>query len=177
MEQRHIGLMAAAVMLTFSACASYDDRPASSTPPPTTKQINRAEPTQPGPAVMGETRQTPSRTVTPRDPESAPPAPITPEPSQPRTSNNRGGDPVQACMDRIPKEATSGQRAMAEQGCTRDYSAFDVSPYASGTQGDTLQACVKRIPSDASAGQRMIAEESCQRDEGLRHELGLIPER
>lgn len=76
-------------------------------------------------------------------------------------------NPLQNCISRIPKDATPGQRSVAEQTCARDYGTAraDSQPVASGTEGDTLQACMNRIPRDASAGQRMIAESSCKRDE------------
>jgi hypothetical protein len=76
-------------------------------------------------------------------------------------------NPLQNCISRIPKDATPGQRSVAEQTCTRDYGTArtDSQQVASGTEGDTLQACMNRIPRDASAGQRMMAESSCKRDE------------
>ncbi len=76
-------------------------------------------------------------------------------------------NPLQTCIARIPKDATPGQRSVAEQTCTRDYGTArtDSQQVASGTEGDTLQTCMNRIPRDASAGQRMMAESSCKRDE------------
>lgn len=87
------------------------------------------------------------------------------------TAPSASSDPNQACLARIPKDATPGQRDMAERSCARDEAerkaALGVgSRAASGTEGDTLEACLARIPNDASAGQRMIAERSCHRDAG-----------
>ncbi|WP_447973103.1 hypothetical protein [Nitrospira sp. Kam-Ns4a] len=90
-------------------------------------------------------------------------------------------DSLEACLARIPADATPGQRAVAEDRCKRDQAARNAvvgagtaaatSAAASGTAGDTLDACLARIPKDASAGQRMIAEQSCQRDEAVRKGL------
>lgn len=89
-------------------------------------------------------------------------------------------DPYQACLARIPKDATPGQRAVAEQSCARDFAANpgtpgNNQPRAAGAQDDTLEACLSRIPSDASPGQRMIAEQSCQRDEEARRGVRAVP--
>ncbi len=82
-------------------------------------------------------------------------------------------DPYQACLARIPKDATPGQRDLATRSCARDEeerkAALGVgSRSASGHAGDSLQACLARIPKDASSGQRMIAERTCERDEAER---------
>ena len=85
---------------------------------------------------------------------------------------------AEACIAAIPKDATAGQRSLAEQTCQRDAAAREAvvqagtaaatSAAASGTSGDSLAACMARIPKDASAGQRMLAEGSCKRDEAAR---------
>lgn len=82
-------------------------------------------------------------------------------------------DPYQACLARIPKDATPGQRDLATRSCARDEEARKAalgvgSRSASGHAGDSLQACLARIPKDASSGQRMIAERTCERDEAER---------
>jgi hypothetical protein len=85
---------------------------------------------------------------------------------------------LQACIARIPTDATPGQRSLAEQSCQRAFGTAaraENEPPASGAEGDTLQACMSRIPRDASAGQRMIAEESCKRDEAARRSVNLVP--
>ncbi len=108
-----------------------------------------------------------------------------------RTPSVSGGAPagtadgLDACLAAIPKDATAGQRTLAEQTCNRNASArasvvgagtaAATSAYASGTAGDTLAACMARIPKDASAGQRMVAEGSCKRDEGGRQAIAAIP--
>ncbi|BCA54587.1 hypothetical protein W02_17270 [Nitrospira sp. KM1] len=40
--------------------------------------------------------------------------------SNDRAASGTQGDTLDACMARIPKDATSGQRMMAEQSCNRD---------------------------------------------------------
>ncbi len=92
---------------------------------------------------------------------------------------------LQACLSHIPKDATRGQRAVAERTCQRDEAvrkavvkpgtAAETSIVASGTQGDTLQTCLARIPKNATAGQRMVAERTCQRDEANRKEILVTP--
>ncbi|WP_447979848.1 hypothetical protein [Candidatus Nitrospira bockiana] len=84
------------------------------------------------------------------------------------SGTNAAADPLQACLNSIPKDATAGQRSVAEQTCRRDFGQQDARPVASGTPGDTLEACMARIPKDATPGQRMVAEESCRRDEEAR---------
>jgi hypothetical protein len=90
-------------------------------------------------------------------------------------------DYLQDCMTRIPKDATSGQREVAERTCARDLSEGTTTSRgegaSSGTQGDTLQACMARIPKDASSGQKMIAEQSCERDEANRRSVQAVPGR
>ncbi len=86
--------------------------------------------------------------------------------------------PKASQLPTIPKDATAGQRSLAEQTCQRDAAAREAvvqagtaaatSAAASGTSGDSLAACMARIPKDASAGQRMLAEGSCERDEAAR---------
>ncbi len=89
------------------------------------------------------------------------------------------GDMLQACLSRIPKDASPGQRMVAEESCKAEainrggITTTTSARAASGTPGDTLQACLDRIPKDASAGQRMIAEESCKRDEANRQAINL----
>jgi hypothetical protein len=89
------------------------------------------------------------------------------------------GDMLQACLSRIPKDASPGQRMVAEESCKAEainrggIVTTTSSRAASGTAGDTLQACLDRIPKDASPGQRMIAEESCKRDEANRQAINL----
>lgn len=94
----------------------------------------------------------------------------------------RAGDSLDACLARIPKDASAGQRMVAEQSCQRDQAARNTlggaaasSAAASGTADDSLKACLARIPQDASAGQRMIAEQSCERDEAVRKSLQRVP--
>jgi hypothetical protein len=91
------------------------------------------------------------------------------------------GDYLQDCMARIPKDATLGQREIAERTCARDLADRTTTSRgegaSSGTQGDTLQACLARIPKDASSGQRMIAEQSCDRDEANRRSVQAVPGR
>lgn len=117
-------------------------------------------------------------------PESGPPAAVgTGAPSPAAVP----ADLLQACLARIPADATPGQRAIAEQRCAREDAEWKAvmgaatpaaqSSAASGTQGDTLQACLARIPKEASAGQRMIAERSCERDEEARKEVERVPGR
>ena len=89
-----------------------------------------------------------------------------------------GAAAAEACIAAIPKDATAGQRSLAEQTCQRDAAAREAvvqagtaaatSAAASGTSGDSLAACMARIPKDASAGQRMLAEGICKRDEAAR---------
>jgi hypothetical protein len=90
-------------------------------------------------------------------------------------------DYLQDCLARIPKDATSGQREIAERTCRRDLADRTTTVRgegaSSGTQGDTLQACMARIPEDASSGQRMIAEQSCERDEANRRSVQAVPGR
>jgi hypothetical protein len=90
-------------------------------------------------------------------------------------------DYLQDCVARIPKDATSGQREIAERTCRRDLADRTTTVRgegaSSGTQGDTLQACMARIPKDASSGQRMIAEQSCERDEANRRSVQAVPGR
>ena len=91
-------------------------------------------------------------------------------------------DSLEACLAKIPSDASAGQRALAEETCHRNASARDavVNPEtaaatsrgAAGHAGDTLEACLARIPKDASAGQRMIAEDSCQKADAARKAVG-----
>jgi hypothetical protein len=91
----------------------------------------------------------------------ATPKTTTTTPTPPRTS--QPSDPLQACMARIPKDATAGQRAMAEQSCRRDFASGQAGSLATD---DFLQTCLNRIPKDATAGQRIVAEQSCRREVG-----------
>jgi hypothetical protein len=97
------------------------------------------------------------------------------------TTQSAAADLLQDCLARIPKDATSGQRDIAERTCQRDAAERATTTRgetaSSGTSGDTLQACMARIPKDATAGQRMIAEESCQRDEANRRSVQAVPGR
>ena len=43
--------------------------------------------------------------------------------SSDRVSAGAQDDTLQACMGRIPKEATAGQRMLAEESCKRDEAA------------------------------------------------------
>jgi hypothetical protein len=43
--------------------------------------------------------------------------------SSDRASAGAQDDTLQACMGRIPKEATAGQRMLAEESCKRDEAA------------------------------------------------------
>ncbi|MER3424827.1 MAG: hypothetical protein C4293_18000, partial [Nitrospiraceae bacterium] len=105
--------------------------------------------------------------------------PSMPSAASAKSNRSVSADPYQECLARIPKDATPGQRAIAEQSCARDFAARsnDVRPVAAGTQGDNLQSCLSRIPKDASPGQRMIAEESCKRDEAARRGIEAVPGR
>jgi hypothetical protein len=83
------------------------------------------------------------------------------------TTNATTDDFYQDCLIRIPKDATIGQRDLAERTCQRDTverkttgGAEADSPYS---QADTAHSCLRRIPKDASTGQRMIAEQDCRR--------------
>lgn len=102
-----------------------------------------------------------------------------PGPASAKSTMSAPTDPYRECLARIPKDATPGQRAVAEQSCARDFAARsnDIRPVASGTEGDSLQSCLNRIPKDASPGQRMIAEESCRRDEAARKGIEAVPGR
>ncbi len=92
-------------------------------------------------------------------------------------------DSLEACLANIPSSASAGQRAMAEQTCTRNAEsrAAVVSPGtaaatsrgAAGHAGDSLDACLARIPSDASAGQRMMAEDGCRKADAARRAVGV----
>ncbi len=92
---------------------------------------------------------------------------------------------LEGCLDRIPKDATPGQRSMAEQTCKRNMAAHEAvvkagtaaatSGAAAGSAGDTLEACMDRIPKDASAGQRLLSEGSCKRDEAGRQAAAAVP--
>ena len=97
------------------------------------------------------------------------------------TTSSGSADLLQDCLARIPKDATPGQREIAERTCRRDAAERATTTRgetaSSGTSGDTLQACMARIPKDATAGQRMIAEESCQRDEANRRSVQAVPGR
>jgi hypothetical protein len=77
-------------------------------------------------------------------------------------------DTLMACLAGIPKDASTGQKMLAEQSCHQEAERTDrranSDRIASGAVEDTLMACLARIPKDASAGQRMLAEESCRRD-------------
>ncbi len=77
-------------------------------------------------------------------------------------------DTLTACLAGIPKDASAGQRMVAEQSCHQELERTDSSAHrdriASGVVEDTLIACLAGIPKDASPGQRMLAEESCRRD-------------
>lgn len=83
-------------------------------------------------------------------------------------------DALQACLGRIPADASAGMRMIAEDSCRRNEAwreevvgtatAKSGDRPASGTVGDTLEACLARIPKDATAGQRLLAEGSCRRD-------------
>jgi hypothetical protein len=101
----------------------------------------------------------------------------TPSRTMPPRTTSSPSSPLQDCIARIPKDATAGQRSIAEKTCARDYvdTKADRQAAASGTEGDTLQACKDRIPRDASTGQRMIAEESCKRDEANRRGIDVVP--
>ncbi len=89
------------------------------------------------------------------------------------------GDLLQACLSRIPKDASPGQRMVAEESCKAEainrggIATATSARAAAGMAGDTLQACLDRIPKDASPGQRMVAEESCKRDEANRQAINL----
>jgi hypothetical protein len=89
------------------------------------------------------------------------------------------GDALQDCLVRIPKDATPGQRDIAERTCQRDAADRRTTvrgeAASSDTSGDTRQACMARIPNDASAGQRMVAEQSCDRDEANRRPVQAVP--
>jgi hypothetical protein len=104
-----------------------------------------------------------------------------PSTGQTPTVGRMAADPLQDCLSRIPKDATAGQRSIAEQTCKRDYGTVQSDTrsgsrsFASGTQGDTLKACMDLIPQDASAGQRMMAEQSCKRDEANRRGVDIVP--
>jgi hypothetical protein len=54
--------------------------------------------------------------------EKAPTTPVPPVATIPSHAIAAGAseDSLQACLARIPKDATSGQRLMAEQSCQRD---------------------------------------------------------
>lgn len=92
-------------------------------------------------------------------------------------------DSLEACLAKIPSNASAGQRAMAEQTCQRNAAAraavvnpetaAATSRTAAGQAGDTLEACLARIPKDASAGQRMIAEDSCRKADAARKAVGV----
>lgn len=41
-----------------------------------------------------------------------------------RAASGTQGDTLEACMARIPKDASSGQRMLAEESCRRDQAAF-----------------------------------------------------
>ncbi len=83
---------------------------------------------------------------------------------------------LDACMARIPSDATPGQRMIAEETCRRDVASRNAvvqkgtpaatSAAAAGAASDTLEGCIARIPKDATAGQRMLAEESCKQTFG-----------
>lgn len=85
---------------------------------------------------------------------------------------------LDACVAKIPADATEGQRLLAKQSCMRantDLMAVTGgknSPAgtieSAGSASDSLQACLSRIPDDATAGQRLLAEQSCLRDEANR---------
>lgn len=84
---------------------------------------------------------------------------------------------LDACLAKIPTDATEGQRLLAKQSCLRansDLTAVTGKDSPAGTVGsagsasDSLQACLDRIPDDATAGQRLLAEQSCLRDEANR---------
>ena len=83
-------------------------------------------------------------------------------------------DTINACLSRIPKDSTSGERMMAEGSCRRDEAlrtgavSKGGNLASAGSQDDSMQACMARIPKDATAGQKMLAEESCKRDEANR---------
>jgi hypothetical protein len=83
-------------------------------------------------------------------------------------------DSMDACLSRIPPNASTGARMLAENNCRRAEAlragTVGINDRASaGAQDDTLEACMMRIPKEASAGQRMLAEESCKRDEAHRN--------
>ncbi|HZS10672.1 MAG TPA: hypothetical protein VFA38_00390 [Nitrospirales bacterium] len=183
MRSLHFAIVTGLLTVSLGACAYDTDRPVSNRPavqpkytqPPPERQMPAPAATAP----RNEPAATP--TMAPREQQVAPPI-TTPDPAQSRITERQSTDLLQACLDRIPKDASAGQRSFAEQTCNRDYAAQGLTspssrPFAAGTQGDTLEACMSRIPSEASAGQRMIAEESCRRDEDVRRQFGSVPGR
>ncbi len=90
---------------------------------------------------------------------------------------------LEACLAKIPANATSGQRMIAQETCERDAEARTgvvgasaaMPKAASGTQADSLEACMARIPKDASGGQRMMAEASCERDQANQKAIRSAP--
>jgi hypothetical protein len=111
-----------------------------------------------GACATSEEREVRTPGATPRTTTTTPATPATPPPTTVQPS-----DPLQACMASIPKDATAGQRAMAEQSCRRDFASGQAGSLA---PNDFLQACLNRIPKDATAGQRMVAEQGCRREVG-----------
>jgi hypothetical protein len=83
-----------------------------------------------------------------------------------RTTPGAVEDTLVTCLAGIPKEASPGQRLLAEQSCQQESERKDLSAnkdrIASGAVEDTLMACLARIPKEASPGQRLLAEQSCR---------------
>jgi hypothetical protein len=91
---------------------------------------------------------------------------VSPPPADNGATNATADDFYRDCLARIPKDATPGQRDLAERTCQRDLAdrkttggGESASP---DTQPETLHACLSRIPKDASEGQRMVAEQRCK---------------
>jgi hypothetical protein len=181
MRPLHVAIVTGILTASLGACAYETDRPTTNRPAVQPKFTQPPPERQMPPPAATAPRNEPGVTPTtvPREQQVAPPI-TTPDPAQSRITERQSMDLLQACFDRIPKDASAGQRSFAEQTCNRDYAVqggTTTRPFASGTPGDTLEACMSRIPSEASAGQRMIAEESCTRDEDLRRQLGTVPGR
>jgi crotonobetainyl-CoA:carnitine CoA-transferase CaiB-like acyl-CoA transferase len=77
-------------------------------------------------------------------------------------------DTLMACLTAIPKEASVGQKMLAEDTCYRESARRERSAnrnrIASGAAEDTLMKCLARIPKEASPGQRLLAEDSCRKE-------------
>ena len=189
-----MSVMAVAVGIT--ACATEESNMPASRPAETRTPVNISDPPRafqpsrfgqtPTAREMRGTDEMPSAGQVPRIKErrgasEMPSAGQTASAGQTPNVGRMAADPLQDCLSRTPKDATAGQRSMAEQTCKRDYGTVQSDTrsgsrsFASGTQGDTLQACMDLIPREASAGQRMMAEQSCKRDEANRRGVDIVP--